>query len=252
MNTTIELISIGTELLSGRTLNSHAQTLGGALTQMGLTLARDTTIPDCDELIQSVVRDALERADVVFVSGGLGPTVDDITRVALASLLKVDIVSSPVALEAMKERYARRGVAFTAAAERQALILDGASVLLNSAGAAPGERIELPHAKTLFVLPGPPNEFAAVLDEHIIPWLRQTYPDAAPRELRVLTVQGLGESNLVTRLERAGFDGSEWSIGFYPGGGRVEIRLSAPAEQAAALDQAQQTLRDLLVDWLVD
>lgn len=252
MNPVIELISIGSELLSGRTLNTHAQTLGTTLTNAGFRLSRDTTVPDEIDVIQSSVSEALLRAGIVVVSGGLGPTVDDITRDALAELFGVGIVISEVALEQMKERYAARGYPFTKAAERQAMILEGADVLLNPAGAAPGERLDLPEEKTLFIVPGPPIEFAAVLEEHMIPWMRKTFPHAVPDGLRVLITQGLGESLLVTHLERADFQCPEVSIGFYPGSGKVEIRLSAPREKTAALDEAESTLRELLHEWLVD
>lgn len=252
MNSSIELISIGTELLSGRTLNSHAQTLGAALSAMGLRLSRDTTIADEIETIQSAVRDALDRTDIVIVSGGLGPTSDDITRDALAGLFSINIVISEAALAQMKERYSARGYPFTPAAERQALVLEGADVLLNSVGCAPGERLTLPDGKTLFIVPGPPIEFTAVLEEHIIPWLQETFPDAVPDGLRVLMTRGLGESLLVTQLEQAGFQCPDISIGFYPGSGKVEIRLSASEDKTAALDEAENKLRELLHEWLSD
>ncbi len=252
MKTNLELISIGTELLSGRTLNSHAQTLGAALSKIGLQLSRDTTIPDDIEIIQSAVREAFERTDIVVVSGGLGPTSDDITRDALAGLFDCNIVMSPSALEEMEKRYATRGRTVTAASERQALVLEGAETLINSVGAAPGQRFFPRVGKNLFVVPGPPNEFSAVLEDHIVPWLQKTFPDVEPLEERVLTTQGIGESDIVTRLEEAGFQASELSIGFYPGFGKVEIRLSAPKEYVEALSTAEQALRDLLGDYLID
>jgi nicotinamide-nucleotide amidase len=252
MNSSIELISIGTELLSGRTLNTHAQTLGAALTGIGLTLARDTTIPDRIDIIRSVVKEAFERSDIVLVSGGLGPTVDDMTRDALAGLLGVKIVMSAAALAAMQQRFDERGIRMTPASERMALILDGAETLINHAGCAAAQRLELPNNKILFVVPGPPVEFAGVLNDHIVPWLKATFPDAAPDDLRVLMTQGLGESFIVMILEKEKFDCSEFSVGFYPGGGRVEIRLSAPPQKSAALDVAEHKLRELLHDWLID
>lgn len=251
MKNDIELISIGSELLSGRTLNSHAQTLGAALTKIGLRLSRDTTIPDETETIQSAVRDALERVDVAVVSGGLGPTSDDITRDALAGLFNRKIIMSPEALGELHKRFLTRGRTITPAAERQALILEGAETLLNSAGMAPGERLDLPGKKTLFILPGPPGEFAAVLDNHIVPWLQKIFSDVVPLEVRVLTTQGIGESDIVTRLGDAGFKSSEVSIGFYPGAGKVEIRLSAPKEHLRALESAEGALRDILHDHLI-
>jgi nicotinamide-nucleotide amidase len=251
MKTDIELISIGSELLSGRTLNSHAQTLGAALTAIGLRLSRDTTIPDEVETIQSAVREAFGRTDIVVVSGGLGPTSDDITRDALAGLFNRKIVTSSAALAALHKRFKERGRTVNPAAERQALILEGAETLINSVGAAPGERLDLPENKTLFVVPGPPNEFVAVLDDHIVPWLIKQFPDAAPLELRVLTAEGIGESDIVTRLEAAGFQPLETAIGFYPGFGKVEIRLTAPRERLAALETVERTLRAILHDKLI-
>jgi len=251
MKADIELISIGSELLSGRTLNSHAQTLGAALAGIGLRLSRDTTIPDEIGTIQSTVREALERVDVAVVSGGLGPTSDDITRDALARFFNRKIVLSPAGLGELHNRLLARGRAITPAAERQALILDGAVTLINSAGAAPGERLDLPENKTLFILPGPPNEFAAVLEDHIIPWLKGQFRDAVPLEVRILMTEGIGESDIVTRIEAAGFQTSEVAIGFYPGGGKVEIRLSASKEHSWALEAAEGTLRELLRDKLI-
>ena len=250
MNSSIELISIGTELLNGRTLNTHAQTLGVQLTALGLRLLRDTTICDEIESIQFAVSEALNRAEVVVVSGGLGPTSDDITRDALAGLFGCQVILSPSALAQLHQRYAECGRAINPAAERQALILDGAATLLNSVGAAPGERFVPRAGKVLFILPGPPNEFAAVLNDHIVPWLQETFPEASPLELRVLTTQGIGESDIVTRLEASDFDSGEVDIGFYPGNGRVEIRLTASLENLDQLEQVERTLHELLRGYL--
>jgi nicotinamide-nucleotide amidase len=252
VNSSIELISIGTELLSGRTLNTHAQTLGAALTDIGLTLVRDTTIPDGIDIIRSVVKEALVRSDIVLVSGGLGPTVDDMTREALAGLFGVNIVMSPAGLEAMQKRFDARGIQMSPASERMALILEGAETLINNAGAATAQRFVPSLGKTLFILPGPPSEFSVVLADHIVPWLKKTFPEATPDDLRVLTTQGIGESFIVMMLEKENFQYSKFSIGFYPGAGKVEIRLSAPPEKSDALNAAEQTLRKLLHDWLVD
>lgn len=246
MNNQAELISIGNELLSGRTINAHGQTLGAALTPLGLRLSRDTTIPDETPVIQSAVSAALERVDLVFVSGGLGPTVDDITRDALAGLFDRDIVLDDGAVQAMTERYAARGRSMTPAAERQGLVLSGTVVLPNPVGAAPGERLDLPDDKFLFVLPGPPNEFLGILNESIVPWLAERYAHLVPRLERVAYTIGIGESDIVTILEGAGFQPLEVSLGFYPARGKVEIRLAAEPEHETNLNEAEQTIRHLL------
>ncbi len=250
MDIQAELISIGNELLSGRTLNTHGRDLGAALSAIGLHLVRDTTVPDETATIEAATADALARVDIVFVSGGLGPTVDDITRDALARLLDRRIVTHQPTLDHLGAWYARRGRTITPAGARQALVLEGAVVLSNSVGAAPGERIDLPLGKTLFVLPGPPNEFNAVLGEEIIPWLKTRHAGVRPKLVRIVQTRGIGESDIVTRLEAAGFQPEGIALGFYPGMGRVEIRLTASAEQEAEIAQAEECLLDLLGDHL--
>ncbi len=250
MNNQAELISIGNELLSGRSLNTHGQDLGMALAAIGLQLVRDTTIPDDIPTIGSAVREALARTSLIFVSGGLGPTVDDITRDALAEALGQKIILDHPTVATMTERYIARGREMTPAAERQALVLEGATVLPNSVGAAPGQQIELPGEKFLFVLPGPPREFNAILNEEIVPWLKKRFPDARPNLVRIIQTQGIGESDIVTILERAKFQPLETDIGFYPARGKVEIRLTARPDQIAKIAATEQTLRTLLATHL--
>jgi nicotinamide-nucleotide amidase len=246
MNNQAELISIGNELLSGQTLNTHAQDIGGVLAAIGLQLVRDTTIPDEIPVIGDAVKEALARTDLVFVSGGLGPTVDDITRNALSAVLNQSIILDEATVAVMAKRYAAHGREMTPAAERQALVLEGATVLPNSAGAAPGQRIDLPGNKTLFVLPGPPNEFNAILNEEIIPWLKERYSNARPELVRIVHTKGIGESDIVTILEEARFHPSEITLGFYPARGKVQIRLTAKPELESGITQAEQTLLSLL------
>ncbi len=250
MDIKAELISIGNELLSGRTLNTHGQDLGAALSAIGLQLVRDTTIPDDIPTIQSSISEALARTDLIFVSGGLGPTVDDITRDALGVFLGRKIALHQPTVEHLKAWYEKRGRNVTLAATRQAKVLEGATVLPNSVGAAPGQRIELPNSKTLFILPGPPNEFNAILNEEIVPWLKARYAHARPKLVRIVLTKGIGESDIVTILEDARFQPSDIDLGFYPGMGRVEIRLTAKPGHETQVTEAEQTLRSLLAGHL--
>jgi len=250
MNPVVELVSIGNELLSGRTLNSHAQTLGRLLAPTGIRLVRDTTVPDEPEAVQSAVRSALDRVDVVLVSGGLGPTADDITRETLAKLLVRGVVESPAAVADLEAKYLERGRTVTPVARRQARVLEGAGVLLNPVGMAPGEQLDLPEGKTLFILPGPPNEFSAVLEAHIVPHLRSRFGEQPLRPERVFTTRGIGESDIVTLFEAHDFPPLELAACYYPGGGRVEIRLSCAPEHRAVLEQAARNLCRLLEPYL--
>lgn len=250
MNIQAELISIGNELLSGQTLNTHARDLGEALATIGLQLIRDTTIPDDIPTIASALREALGRTPLVFISGGLGPTTDDITREALSSFLGRKILLDAPTVETITQRYAARGRTMTPAAERQARVLEGATVLPNSAGAAPGQRIELLKEKNLWVLPGPPNEFNAILNEEIVPWLKQRFPNARPLSTRTILTTGIGESDIATLLEKVAFQPAKVALGFYPGKGQVRIRLTADPDHENEVVAAEQSLRSLLFDFL--
>lgn len=245
MNNQAELVSVGSELLCGQTVNTHARDLGAALASLGLRLVRDTTIPDEVVTIAATLEAALQRVPLLFVSGGLGPTSDDLTRSALALAFARPIVPSAQAQTALAQRYASFGRTLTPAAERQALVLEGADVLLNPAGAAPGQRIDAPNGRTVFVLPGPPHEFNALLSDSVLPWLRRHYAGIQPRSVRLIYTAGLGESDLVTQLEACEFNATPAQIGFYPQAGRVLIRLEAEARHTAELDQAEATLRQL-------
>lgn len=250
MNISAELISIGNELLSGRTLNTHGQDLGETLSAIGLQLVRDTTIPDDIQTIGDAVKEALGRVDLVFVSGGLGPTSDDITRDALGQKLQRKIVLHQPTVKHLVGWYKKRGRTITDAGKRQALVLENSSVLPNSVGAAPGQRIDLSGGKTLFVLPGPPGEFNAVLSEEIIPWLKDRYADIRPRLVRTIHTKGIGESDMVTLLEQAGFSPEDIDLGFYPGGGKVEIRLTTDPEKESEITRIENALRDLLAAFI--
>lgn len=237
-----ELVTTGAELLNGRTANRHAQTLGDRLGGMGIPLLRDTTVPDDLAAIEDAVRGAWSRSDLVFVSGGLGPTSDDVTREAVAGLFGAKLVTDEAALRNIHARYARIGKKLNASVERHALVLDVATVLPNSAGLAPGERIER-DGKVLFLLPGPPREFLAILTEHILPWLEQHASGIRALRRHVFQVCGLGESDIVSLLEPKGFPGAGVDVAYCAQPGRVEIRFAADSGNESALDRAVGRVR---------
>lgn len=245
----IELISTGSELLSGRTVNRHAHTLGAALAPLGFRLARDTTLPDDQNAIAGALTSAWSRVDLVFLSGGLGPTEDDITRDAVAQLLGRAVVLDDRAVAALEERYRGWGREMTDAGKRQALVVEGAEALLNPVGAAAGERVEH-EGKLLFILPGPPIEFSAVLEQEIIPWLREQGMASPPSPEGIFQTCGIGESDIVSLFEEAGFPGEGLDVAYCAGPGRVEVRVTSRTEDAEAVDAAADRLRDLLGDYV--
>lgn len=244
MKPAVELITTGSELLNGRTLNRHAQVLGAHLDRMGFDLIRDTTVPDDLFSIREVLKWALTRVNVVIISGGLGPTGDDVTPEAVAGLFGRRVVVDAGSLDALRRRYEQLGRAITPAAERQARIVEKAVALPNPVGAAPGERLEI-GGKTVFILPGPPAEFLAILELQVLPWLDAALPDRPAARQALLMVCGLGESDIATLFEKAGFPPAHVQTAYCAAPGRIEVRFStgpAGGDPEAAAEEAARLL----------
>jgi len=221
----VELISTGAELLTGRTINRHAAALGLALSAYQIPLLRDTTLPDDQTAIAQTLREALVRSDIIVVSGGLGPTSDDITRDAVAEVLGVNIVHDEGAVAHISSRMERMGRAVTSEILRQALVLSGARVLPNPVGLAPG-MIAQQDARYVVLLPGPPREFDAILRAHFLPWFERLLPakgEVIEDALFMLT--GIGESDVQRFVTKIGLP-SGVHVAYCAAPGRVELKLS--------------------------
>ena len=241
----VELVATGSELLSGRSVNTHARLLAMRLRPLGLTLARETTVPDDPEAMAGAIREALARAAVVVVSGGLGPTSDDGTREAAAGALGLGLREDGETLRRLAERRAGSGLPLTPLRRRQAMVLEGAEVWQNPVGSAPGQRVAAGDAH-LILLPGPPHEFEALLDTAVAPWLAAHLP-AVPGAERILMTAGLPESEIAARIEGGGFARDGITVAYAASPAGVEIRFAAPAglgEQVAALAEAVAGILD--------
>lgn len=233
--TTAEIITTGAELLNGSVTNGHARVLGSMLGRLGIPLVRDTTVIDDQALIASAIKQAVAKSDLVFITGGLGPTQDDITREALCEALDLKMSLNPDVLEHINKRYAQSGSRAMEGRERQAMVIDGADALLNPVGSAPGQRLDL-QGGTIFVLPGPPSEFISMMQHHVLEWIAQhLLVGAAPVE-KVFMLVGIGESEIVNRLRDHALVGSDIEVAFCAMPGRVELRLTS--HNVVALEQA--------------
>lgn len=243
----IELVCTGNELLNGRSVNTHARWLGGRLEDLGFRLVRESTVGDAECEIVTAVRDAFRRSTIVIVSGGLGPTCDDLTREAIAGLLGRQLIEDADSLERLRRRYAAVGREVTQSRRRQALIVEGAVALANSAGAAPGQRIEVDD-RTIFLLPGPPREFQAIFEEHIVPWFRARFPEARPPARAIFQLCGVPESDAVERLAAAGFSPEPLELAYCASPGNLEIRLRGSADQLGLVAEKAEVIRRLFRD----
>lgn len=223
MKPLLELVTTGGELLNGSIVNRHAQWLGSQLFTIGWSLQRDTTVPDDLASILDAMQSALERSDVVIVTGGLGPTTDDLTRDAAAIWFGSNIVMHEPSRLAVVRAYQKRHKPLNETVERHALVVEGANVLENCHGLAAGQHLEK-NGKHVFLLPGPSREFHGMMRDHVIPWLdRQNL--AGRMKLSQFQTAGLGESDIMARLEREGYATFDVDTSYCAEPGRVSIRV---------------------------
>lgn len=240
----IEVLNTGSELLYGQVLNTHLPFLAESLFPLGLTIARQTTVPDGPPIREALL-EAFPRTDVVLVTGGLGPTTDDITRDVVAALLEMPLETDPEIVEAIAQRLARRGIPMSERVLRQAQRPRDARVLPNAFGTAPGLYLEprktaeftSPH---LFLLPGPPRELRPMVEATVLPILRTLCPAEGRRVMRNWRVVGVPESVVEARVGEA-LLGLGIELGYCARLGEVDVRVLGSREQAS---QAESILSE--------
>ncbi|RPF46948.1 competence/damage-inducible protein cinA [Thermodesulfitimonas autotrophica] len=236
-----EIIFTGTELLLGQVLNTHAQCLGQELAALGVEIVRHTTVGDDWEGLTSALREALRRADLIITTGGLGPTSDDLTLAAVADVLGLPLVRNETVLSWIKEYFARRGQAVPENLTRQAYFPEGAIVLPNAAGTAPGCIVEK-EGKIIVSLPGPPRELTPMFEDHVVPFLSKRLARGGVLNFRVVRVTGIAEYAVQDLLRD--LEGKEKvQLGYIAKPGEVHVRIAAVGRDAA---EAQQLVARML------
>lgn len=196
-----EIVSTGTELLLGETLNTSAHFLSGRLASMGIEVDYHTTVGDNPERLEQVLRQAIGRTDFLVMTGGLGPTADDLTKELVAKVLDIKMELDPASLDHIKEFFGRRKAPMPSNNEKQAYFPKGSKILPNPIGTAPGAIIEK-NGKIVIILPGPPFEMTPMFDNYVWSELQQIIgPNAERMNERVLKVFGMGESAIEEVLE---------------------------------------------------
>jgi nicotinamide-nucleotide amidase len=236
----LELINTGTELLLGSTVNTHLSWLGQELLPLGLRIGRQVCIPDGD-VIREALRETAGRADVVLVTGGLGPTSDDITREVTAEWLGLPLEEDAGVKAWITAYMAERGRPLSEAARRQAMVPRGAEVLANPAGTAPGLYVppmvvpetgmKSPH---LFLLPGPPRELKPMVRDEVLPRLAAMVGPALG--MRNFHLAGLGETQVAEAVEETLTSMGIPEIGYCARAGEVIVRVFGTPEQLAAAE----------------
>jgi nicotinamide-nucleotide amidase len=239
----VVVINTGTEILLGDVLNTHLTFIAREIFPLGLRIERQISVPD-----GTAIRDALQenfgRADIIFVTGGLGPTTDDITREITAELLGLDLVVDPELEVTITQRLLTRGIRLTNRILRQAQVPRGAEVLANENGSAPGLYLaaNLNESRTphLFLLPGPPRELQPMFAQAVVPLLRRIVRQESTFACRTYRIVGMGESYVEEAVGEELLAISGLELGYCARMGEVDLRVIGSTwivEQADAVVQ---------------
>lgn len=227
----METLAVGTELLLGQITNTNAKEVAERLAENGFTHLNQSVVGDNADRMESAMRSAVERSDVLIVFGGLGPTADDITRSVVASFGGVPLIYDEMYAQELRERWEvlRRERPFPESNLRQAYRPEGSHVIENARGSAPGFRIRVDGC-WVFALPGVPGELLAMLDASVLPFLREEGGGESVVVSRVLRSWGMSEARVGEELQDL-FDVSQNpTVAFLASAGEIKIRLTALAE----------------------
>ena len=233
-----EIIAVGTELLSPDHIDTNSLYLTGKLNDVGWEVRRKTVVGDGLEDIADAIRAALSRSELVILSGGLGPTEDDRTRAAAVMALGRSMTRSGKILEELRRRFAARGFRMNENNERQADVIDGAEVLDNPFGTAPGQWIET-NGRFVALLPGPPRELKTVFEASVFPKLRAL---AGSRRVvsKLFHVTGITESELDARVAPLCAAYHDIEVTVLAGTGHISIRLSKWIDAGESADGIEE------------
>lgn len=221
-----ELISVGTEILLGDILNTNARFLSKELAALGISLMHQTTVGDNEERLKSCLDIAFSRADTVILTGGLGPTPDDLTKEACAAYFGKKLILSEDISENIRSYFSSKGIVMPESNIKQALVPEESTVLFNKNGTAPGFIMEKDGRK-IIILPGPPREMEPMFREYIIPYLRQ-FSRSVIKSHTVRTF-GIGESAMSERVADL-LESKNPTVAPYAKDGEALLRITAKAE----------------------
>ncbi|MDP8224808.1 MAG: competence/damage-inducible protein A [Candidatus Lernaella stagnicola] len=245
----LELVLTGGELLDGRRVDTHAQRLANILRPVGLSVGRATLVGDRQTDIEDALRGALQRVDIVLCTGGLGPTIDDRTRDAAAVVLDLPLVEDAPTVAWLQELFGRFGREMKSNNRRQAMFPQGARILPNQAGTAPGFAVEKSGKWAIFA-PGPPAELELMAREQIVPLLEDVLPPRQAIATTSLRTFGFTESGLDKRLREIDFGDVE--LAYTASAPEIILTLTAAGADAQAAEAKVADARHLIQPIVAD
>lgn len=245
-----EIIAVGSELLTPTKTDTNSLWLTEKLNEIGIEVKLKTIVGDDALRLEEVIKDALKRSDVVITTGGLGPTEDDITRQISAAAIGGELVYHESLADELRAKFERWGRKMPEINKRQAFIIEGAKILPNPNGSAPGMSVET-NGKNLIIVPGPPRELKPMFEEHVLPELSVLTGEIVFRK-RILKVAGMGESAIDEAIAPiySRYKQVQTSILFNKS--EVEVHLTAQSRTSREADALNQEIIDKIVEALGD
>jgi nicotinamide-nucleotide amidase len=229
-----EIVAVGSEMLTSERVDTNSLFLTGELNDIGVEVVTKYVVGDHLERLAAAVRLALSRSEIVILSGGLGPTEDDLTRDAVAKALGRELIYHPEIAEALEQRFARLNRKMAEVNKRQAFVIEGAAILANERGTAPGQWLEESGA-VVMLLPGPPHELKAMFERQCLPRLARLVPKQVIRTVE-LRVAGMGESDLDQLIAPVYKRYENPATTVLAGAGDIHVQFRARCETVAEAD----------------
>jgi nicotinamide-nucleotide amidase len=242
-----EIIAIGNEILFGQVVDTNTAFIASELHKLGIAVLRKSAVADTKEELLKSLRESLDTADLVILTGGLGPTHDDITKKTVASFLKRRLILNDKVLLTVKNHFAQKGTRMPQVNTSQALVPQGAEILANPLGTAPGLLFEESYG-TIILLPGVPAEMRTIFAESIIPYLTQK-SDRIPIAVQTIHTTGIAESALYERLKGIR---TKAKLAFLPRFTGVDIQVTVISDSSAAAKDGLKKTAGTIIDKLDD
>ena len=245
-----EIIAIGSELLLGQIVDTNSSYIAKRLAENGIELVQTTTVGDDLQRMKEVIKEAINRSQIVITTGGIGPTEDDLTREAIAEVFQHPLTFQPHLMEQIEELFKKRGFRMAESNRKQAYVPEGAIPIENPKGTAPGFIVETSNGAILSI-PGVPLEMEYLMDNTVIPYLRKRF-DIKHQviQYKVLRACGLGESAIGLQIKDLMKEGQNPSVGTLASIGDIRIRITAkadnPEEASNLIQKMEKEIRNRL------
>ena len=243
----IALLSIGTEILLGDTVNTNLSSLGQVLYNNGYVLTSELTVPDDREIIKNKFDYLIQNNDVIITCGGIGPTEDDFTKEVISKYLKLNLILDKEHLSWMESRWKNRGLVMPENNIKQAEVPEGAKKLNNTNGTSPGIHIEV-EDKHIFILPGPPREFNPLVSDEIIPFLSKNYK-STNKDYGFFLFFNQAESALAQEIDN--FKPKNLDIAYLASKGIIKLRYDKNSVNSEDLLTFENNIKQILKDYIL-